>query len=380
MRRKIKWIFTIIGIVLFCIVGSSFADDELGGRAMAVGLGIDINSSDEIVVSAQILTSAASSETAAGTRVVDATDKVLSSAISKVSETCGLTLTVSHCNVVLIGEKLMKHEKFFNGIMTLFENTYVSDNAYIFGCEGSPRDIFKSKSGFGNNASQYIQKLVAMYGTYDNISCKTLREIVSDIYDIGATTYLPFIKKLPIAPLVPNSSQSESNGKEDDYVYTMTDVSIFANNEYIGTYGENASRAINYVMNEVNKGGDEFEVDRGVVGVYILKSSIKKEFDLNKKKVTGNLDVGVVVKDYLFKSGVKNNDGSFAYTLNEEEIKACEEHMQKRITDFYKEMRNKNADIFRIKQSFYSKYGKKAKDIELSGIDFELKVKISLEK
>ena len=75
MRRKIKWFFTLIGIVSFCIVGSSFADDELGGRAMAVGLGIDINSSDEIIVVAQILTSAASSETAAVTRVVEATDK-----------------------------------------------------------------------------------------------------------------------------------------------------------------------------------------------------------------------------------------------------------------------------------------------------------------
>lgn len=380
MRRKIKWFFTLIGIVLFCIAGSSFADDELGGRAMAVGLGIDINSSDEIIVFAQILTSAASSETAAGTRVVEAADKVLSSAISKVSETCGLTLTVSHCNVVLIGERLMKHEKFFNELMALFENTYVSDNAYIFGCEGSPGDIFKSKSGFGNNASQYIQKLVAMYGTYDNISRRMLRELVSDNYDFGATTYLPFIKKLPIAPIVPNSSQCESVGEDSDYVYTMTDVSIFRDNEFIGTYDENASRAINYIMNKVNKGGDEFETDKGVVGVYILQSQIKKEFDLDKKKVSGSLKIGVVVKDYFFKENVKNYDGSFTYTLSEEETKECAKVIQQRITDFYNDMKNKNADIFHFRQNFYSKYGNKAKNIKLSDIDFDLKVELTLEK
>lgn len=379
MRRKIKWFFTIVAIAAFYILGTAFPDDDLGGRAMAVGLGVDMDDSGNIVASAQILTSANTQDSTAGTRVIGAKSKTLSGALSKISEDCGLTLTVTHCNVVVIGEKLAKSERFFNQLVVLFENTYVSDNAFMFVCEGTPKELFDTKSGFGNNASQYLQRLAAQYGTFDNIAFKMLRQVFIDTYDVGRTTWVPYLKKNKIAALVPPSSSYESSTEEEDYVYSMKDVAVFVGTKFVGVYGENQSRALNFMMYQIEKGGEEFDISIGTVGLYILKSDTKTDYDFEKKTVNAKIEVKATVKDIVYDDKAANYDETLTYHLNAEQKKECQKLIEDNIIDFYKEMSGYQADVYKVKQMFYAEYGKKAKNLKLDDIKFNVKVSIKLE-
>lgn len=387
MRRKAKWIFTIIAIIVFIILGSTVPDDDLKSRAMAVGLGIDCDDEGNIIACAQILTSSETEGKPAGTRVVETEAKLLSSAISKITEICGMTLTVTHCNVILLGEKLINSGDACKQIFTLLENTYISDNAYVFACEGTPMEVLSSKSAFGTNASQYLQQLISSYGTYDNISYKMLRQIIVDYHNLGETTYMPFIKKVPVTPKVPSSSEgSESSGSNaapageaEDYSYNLNNVVVLKRGELIGRYGEDASKAINYILTKVDKGSDDFEIEKGVVGVFVLSNDVKKEYDIDSKTFSVNVKIGATVKDFKAKDEADMEE-TFAYGLTEDELKTCAEDVRRRIEEFFAEMQEADADVFEVRQSFYSQYGKRAKNIELKDVKFRLEVVISLEK
>ena len=358
MRRKIKWLFTVVAVALFYILGNAFPDDDLGGRAMAVGLGVDMDENGNIIASAQIITSANTQDSTAGTRVIESQSKTLSGALSKISEDCGLTLTVTHCNVVVIGERLAKSERFFNQLVVLFENTYVSDNAFMFICEGTPKDLFDTKSGFSNNASQYLQRLVAQYGTFDNIAYKMLRQVFIDTYDVGKTTWIPYLKKNKIAALVPPSSSYEPSTEEKDYIYSMKNVAVFVGTKFIGVYGENQSRALNFMMYKIDKGGEEFDISIGTVGLYILKTDTKTDYDFEKKIVNAEIEVKATVKDIVYADKAANYDETLTYYLTEEQKKECQKIIEDNIISFYKEMQQLGADIYAVKQMFYAEYGK----------------------
>lgn len=384
MRRKVKWIFTLIAIIAFLILGSMIPDDDLKSRAMAVGLGIDCDDDGNVVACVQILTSSETEGKPAGTRVVETKAKLLSSAITKITEICGMTLTVTHCNVILLGEKLVDSGDACKQIFTLLENTYISDNAYVFACEGTPMEVLSSKSAFGNNASQYLQQLISSYGTYDNIAYKMLRQIIVDYHDLGETTYMPYIRKAAVPPKVPSSSEeSASNASSDtekeDYSYNLNDVVVLKKGALVGKYGEDASKAINYILTKVDKGSDDFEIDAGVVGVFVLSNDVKKEYDLESKTFSASVKIGATVKDFKAKNEADMEE-TFAYVLSEKELKTCADDLKRKIEEFFEEMKQKDADVFEVRQSFYAKYGKKAKNIKLEDVKLDLKVELSIEK
>lgn len=381
MRRKIKWIFTVIAIVFFVFLGSKVPNDDIGKRAMAVGLGIDVDDEGNIVACAQILMAASDDEgSSSGTRVVEARDRVLSAAIAKISEICGMPLTVTHCNIVVLGEKLMNGGDAYKPIFTLMENTYVSDNAYMFVCEGEPKDVFESKTAFGSNASLYLQEVVSATGPYNNIPYKMLRQVIVGHHDIGKTTYFPYMKKVYVPPKVPSSSEEGTQKEEkSEFSYNLNNVFVMKDGKAVGLYGEEAVKSINYVMTKIKKGSDVFDVPEGTIGFFVLKNDVKKEFDLEKKAFIVKVKVGGTVKSLRAKDE-STTEQTFVYELTDEDKKICSEKIKGEIEKFFNEMKEKDADVFKVRQSFYSKYGKKSDGISLKDVKLELEVELEIEK
>ena len=379
MRRKLKWIATLLAAVFFLLLGSVIPDDDLGDRAMAVALGLDVDEENNVVACAQIVTPADSDGTSAGTRVVTGKGKVLNTALSRITETCGLTLTASHCNVVLLGKKLIESGESLGLVFTLLENTYVNDNAYIFSCEGTPEEVLGSQSAFGNNAGQYLQQLITMYGTYENITYKTIRQVIVGSHDLGKATYMPYLVKEPVRAQIPGSSSFEEIKEKEDYAYNLNHVQVLREGKDAGVYGENALRALNYLLTEVHKGSDDFAIEGGRVGVFILNNDAKHSFSLEEKTYSVDLTIGITVKDVRMDDG-REQDNTFSPVLTGENKKMCENQLRDEIVAFYNEMKEKNADVFAVRQKFYSKYGKKAKELSLQDIDFRLNVTFTMEK
>ena len=374
MKRPLKWIITLIGIVAFLSFGGLLPGEPLVDRAMVVGFGVDLTDEGDLSVSAQILNpSPTAQQQGIGAKVVTARHETISGAMTYISEKSGKTVALTHCNVVLIGESVAKSPYFYAVLNYLITNSYLSENAFVFVTEGKAEELLNSDTGFGGNASFYVQRLVGMYGDYNNVSNKTLQRFVVDYHKLGQANWLPLIKTEPTNPDV--SAGGDQSSSEEQILFDINSVVIFKENDFIAEYGQNGTEAINYVMNKVSKGNVETEGDNGEkILLYIIEKKQKYHYDLDNATVKVKIEISTLLKEIIDYSG---EDEYIDRTgLTETELKKAGKDIADNILAFYAEMQSYGVDIFSFYEGFYSKFGNKALNMDIKDITLDVEVEV----
>lgn len=377
MKRQYKWFFTIGAIVVFLIFGGMLPGEPLSNRAMVVGFGVDLIEGKELNVSAQILNLGSSSEKSSqASQVVTAKRHTIAGAMNIISEKAGLSVALTHCNVVFIGEELAKSPQMYSVLNYLITNNYLSENAFLFVTRGKAEELLNSKTAFGGNASLYTQKLVGMGGEFDDLARKTLQEFLVDYHRLGQGNWLPLIDIEAVAPEI-SESAGTGGSQETSYVFDIHSVMVFRKNVFIGEYGPDETVALNFVVNKVNKGTVEGDGDNGEkIIMYILGKEKKIKYDLEGKTVSLELEIETLLKEII---DYGENDEFVDRThVTDAEIKRAEENIVKKLQNFYADLQKYDADVFGFYDGFYSKFGKKALDLKLADVTFETKVKIEV--
>lgn len=374
MRRKIKWAVLVLTVVAFLFLGNKLPGEPLSSRAMVVGFGIDLDADTTLRVSAQILNAASATETSGQTtQVVTADASTLSGAMNKISEKAGSAVALTHCNVVFLCENLAKSEHYYAVLNYLITNDYLSENAYIFAVDGKAEDYMTSAAAFGGNISIYIQRAVGIHGEYADLPIKTLRDFLVSYHALGETNWLPVLKKEPISPQQSESGQTPS----DQYVFTANDLYVLKKNTFVGEYGKEGSRALNFAKNEVKKGVYEAGGDHGEKILCLITGKKEKyAYDLDKKTVSLSIELTSILKEIL------DYSGSDAYVdrtqMTDSEITRAEQKIAEEVHAFFTALKQKNADIFGLLDGFYSKYGKKTADLTIGDIQLKVDVKLKV--
>lgn len=377
MRRKIKWIVTVIIMLAFVIFGKMIPSEELTVRSMAVGLGIDVTEDNKYIVTAQILSSNGSQTMGNGTRVVRGQGESLTDALQEITEITSKTLTVTHCNVLVLGKSVFINNAFEYVIYMLIKSTYLSDSIYVFGYDGNTYDVFSQKTAFGDNASLYVQGLVSQHGTMNDISYQMLSQCAVGYYSKSGINWMPYLKKIPVASKIPSSDEFEEVKDTDDYVFDLTSIVMLKKGKIVGVFDKNGTKAVNYITSKVEKGSEEFVLTDKKIGYYVNDSDIKLEFDEKKMAVDAKLTLFTTVKSIM----VTNGDGyPLGTSASEDEIKECAKILQGRIYDFYEKLKENNLDAFNFQQGFFAKDGIDREDFNLNKVEFNLSVDIKVEK
>ena len=359
MKRPLKWIITLIGIVAFLSFGGLLPGEPLVDRAMVVGFGVDLTEEGELNVSAQILNpSPAAQQQGIGAKVVTSRHETISGAMTYISEKSGKTVALTHCNVVLIGESVARSNYFYSVLNYLITNSYLSENAFVFVTEGKAEELLKSNTGFGGNASFYVQRLVGMYGDY---------------HQLGQANWLPLIKTEPTNPDVSAGGDQSSTDKQ--ILFDINSVMIFKENDFVAEYGSEGTEAINYVMNKVSKGNVETIGDNNEkIVMYIIDKQNYYKYDLDKKTVKIRIEISTLLKEIIDYSG--EDQYIDRTSLTEAEIARAEKSIADNILSFYTEMQSYDVDIFSFYEGFYSKFGNIALNMDIKDIALEIEVEV----
>ncbi len=376
MRRSRKWLFTLAAVALFLFCGQFLPEEPLKSKAMAVGFGIDLTEEEKLRVHLQILTGSGSEkQSGSNTRVLSAEGATLGEAAYKISRETGLSVSLTHCNVVILGEALLRSPYVYAVLNYLVCNAYLSDNACLISCKDSAYDLLSSPIGFGENASIYIREIIGMYDSFGDITGKKLREFVVDYHRLGQTNWLPFVTRKTIPPVIPPSSDSEQSNKKESYLFEMNKVAVLIKNKFVGVWDDAGAVSINFLLNKISKGQLQTNGEHGEkIDWYVLKNDCKFSYDPDKKKVTANLKVQALVKEIIDYSAT----GAYVdrLTVTEEESRRFEEDLVEIISSFYAEMQSKNADVFGFKEGFFSHCRMNAESIPLSEIGLDVNVKL----
>ena len=376
MRRSRKWLFTLAAVVLFLFCGQFLPEEPLKSKAMAVGFGIDLAGEETIRIHLQILTGSGSEkQSGSNTRVLSAEGATLGEAAYKISRETGLAVSLTHCNVVILGEALLKSPYVYAVLNYLVCNAYLSDNACLISCKGSAYDLLSSPIGFGENASIYIREIIGMYDSFGDITGKKLREFVVDYHRLGQTNWLPFVTRKTISPEIPPSSGSEQSGKKESYLFEMNKVAVLIKNNFVGIWDSKGAVSINCLLNKISKGQLQTNGEHDEkIDWYVLKNDCKFSYEPNEKKVTADLKIQALVKEIVDYS--QNSAHVDRLTITDAESRRFEKDLAEIISSFYTEMQEKNADVFGFKEGFFSHCRMDVKDIPLSEIGLDVRVKL----
>lgn len=378
-NRKTKWLVTICGIIIFLFAGSMIPSESLNNRSMVVGFGIDLVNDNTIRISAQILTTTATGTNTAisSSRVVTQENQTITGAMVAISKVTGASITLTHCNIILLGADLIKSQNAYSCLNYIIINDYLNDNALVFGTEGKAEDILSSKTGFGNNASVYLQRIVGKYADYNTISLKSIHELLIDYHQKGQVVWVPIIKKLAVsAPIVSSGDAGGSGGdKEPDFVFDVQDIAITKKDTFLGIYDKACTSSLNYVLHKVERASLNTKGDKGEdISFYIINSDKKLDYDWATKTVKFTLKLQAILKEIVdYSSSNKSVD---RWDITESELHRAENKIVMQMEAFHELMQALDCDVYAFEEGFYAEDKKEVKDFRLSEIKFIVDVKI----
>lgn len=381
-NRKTKWVVTIIALIIFLLVGLYIPAEPLNFRAMVVGIGIDLATNHSLRVSAQILTTSISDASSAksSSKVVTVERETLTGALIEMSKLTSNTITLTHCNVVMLGESLIKSPYYYNCLNYIIINNYLSSHALIFGTKGSAEDILSSKVGFGNNASVYAQRIISEFGDFNTMHLKTIHELFIDYHQKGSAVWIPVIERFVSPPEIPSSrSDSPSSSQsESEYLFNIQQVAMFKKDTYLGIYGADCTSALNYVIHTIKSSsllckGDNDED----ICFFILNTNTNCKYDWDAKTAKCKIELRAMLKEIVSYS--TNNPRIDCRSVTRSEIERAEMEIVLQIEAFYEILQALDLDIYAFEEGFYAQEKTKVQNFSITDITFNVEVKIILD-
>lgn len=379
-NRKTKWIVTVTGLIAFLLLGLFIPAEPLSYRAMVVGIGIDLADDNSVKVSAQILTTTtANGNTAASSsRVVTVQHETIAGALVEMSKFTSNTITLTHCNVIMLGEDLIKSTYYYSCLNYVIVNNYLSDHTLVFGTIGTAEEILSSKVGFGNNASVYVQKMVGKFGDFNTMRLKTLHELLIDYHQKGQAVWIPVISRFTMAPKIPSSSTegSSSSNSEPEYMFDVQQIALMKKDSFLGIYGPECTSALHFITHPVKKSSLSTKGDNDEnICLYILNSESKQDFDWDTKTVKVSIKIRATLKEIVDYN--KRDKKINRLTVTDSEIARAERQVCLQIAAFYDLLQTLELDLYAFEEGFYADETSKVKNFNLKDINLDVTVKIN---
>ncbi len=347
----------------------------LSERAIVAGLGIDYEN-DSFLVSAQILLPSSDDSKSSGIAISSASGKTIGEALAKISSESSMLVAMSHCNLVLLGENLIK-DKAYTSLDYMVRNAYLSENALLLTTEGSAKDVLSAKTAYSDMTSFYIQRELMVYGNYKEAVRRNVKEYLSSYYTHNSANWLTKVKKVETEkPQSGGSTGSDSSSSEKDkvYVFDFSACAIIKGNNYVFDGGEDIISGINFIYANLDKGDVVVSDKENTYCFYIIKSKAKRSYE--PKEYLANVKVKL---DLILKEVIAKDNSNFSVTDVEPSPEVSElvkNYVKGTIEKAFNECKGKNVDIFNLYEGFYGKMGKDWLQIEN---DYLIKSKINVD-
>ncbi len=360
MKRQYKWIAFLIAFILMFALGVEIT--PLSERAIVAGLALDYENG-KYLVSCQILLPSSDDSKSSGLIVSSAEGATIGEALERISTESSMLIAMSHCNLVLLGENIIK-DRAYTSLDYMIRNAYLSENALLLTTEGLAKDILSSKTAYSDMTSFYIQRELMVYGNYREAVRRNIKEFLACYYNENSANWLTKVsKKEAEKPQTGGSSQSSSSTggssqvEDKVYVFDFSRCAVIQGNDFVFEGDANVISGINFVNEKLDKG--DIVVTDGEVSYcfFIIKSEGKLVFNPDSYLATAKIKLDLILKEVIAPSGVDYSVIDVEPTAEVEQL--VKDYVGGTITTAFESCKTKNVDIFNLYGGFYAKEGKK---------------------
>ena len=363
-------------IILFAFLFILFVTNDLGlvnieRTAIIMAIGIDYDEkAKEYEVTTQIAipepSSNASSEN--NDSLIGEKGKTIAEAIDKIGITTGWYPMLSFCNLVLLGESLMK----MNVMETLnyfIRTDKIQDSAHLAACEGKAKDILSAPTPLDSISSFTIQKILGKdIAKLDRIADISIKNFAQGYYSRSKSGYLPLIKKIKIDKSPKESSggdkgsggssgTSDKEGK-DQYIFDASSTLVF--NE--GYLAETLTPEETLFFNIEHKNSLDTFLSLDEVDVEGEKTAVMLGINEYSKKYRFKIENGMPVYsiDLIFFCKLEDADVHAdvsqlnpTATIPDEVLRSAENKIDDTLHTLFDKLISSKSDLFKVEDCLY---------------------------
>lgn len=392
--KKVKLIAFVLAIVTFWLIGAPITTNSILDRAIIVGLSIDFTDEQKFKLGAQIIypTGATSTKSGSKANLVVAEGATISDALNSISEITGLFASLSHCNIIMLGQKIFDG-KLEEALAFMIRYDSLSNNSLLTVVMGEASDVLKAKTDFTMSTSTYVLKEIVKNETYSGLGSVTIKDFYRNYYSETKINFMSVIKTIdpetgkeikkakPAANANESTDGSGTQEKEKKVIFDATTLAIIQKDKIALELDYNQSLIVDYIMFKEHKGSMSYISDIGTYEIEITRKNLKKKLSLEDMSIDYELNLKVILSEFTLKKEI--TDPSILAKMDEmdkEENAKIERTKEKEIEDLFKLCAEKKIDLFDLYGSFYRKYGKRFSENPdgdyLKNIKFKAKVTI----
>lgn len=389
--RRLKYIALLLAVALLWIAGLGFSTNTILERALIVGMSID-KIDGTFKVGTQIIYPKGTSATKNGSQAnfVVSEGKSLAEAVNRISEQTGLFPSLSHCNIVFIGEKMFEGE-LERCIDYLVRNHYLSVNTLLTTVKGEASEILKAKTDFTTATSIFIKKAIVKNGVFDGIGQVSIADFYRNYYSDTEVNFLNIIKiidpetgeEVDLKTLSSGSSGGSSGGSSDSssegssdaqsqsatstqekkYIFDATTFMLIKKDKLITEFNYDESICIDFLIFKIKRGSLSYKDEVGSFQLEVTGKKVKKTVSLEDMSIKYEIAVKVILGEFVLENGIEDPKIIAQMDkLSEEETRKIEKSYEKCVYQVLQKGLDNNVDIYDFYGDFYRRYGKRFTD------------------
>lgn len=353
-HKKAIIAFLIVFAVALCYL-RVVPETALSERAIVVGLGID-KTEKGYTVSCEIINpksqSGGGQGESDGFALISGTGKTLDAAIGEISQKTGLKVSLSQCNLIVLGNMFLT-EQTFPSVNYLVQTYAVPELAIIAVAENSAAELLKTKPVMTTLSALQMQK--TLHSATDDASIISTN--VKDFFNgYLSRTGVANVVSISAKKIDKNDVDKGSGESGDVYEYDYSKLALFINGKSAMLLEKDDTVAINYMKYDLKKGGETVIVDGEIFGLQITSKKTKYKTEVNG-------GVPSVFADVEIKARISEKDGLGKYFsvdeipeyLTEKIAAAMKEVVEKKIVATFEKCKASGVDVYELFDKLYEK-------------------------
>ncbi len=371
---NIKKVFIFIAVVvLIALIAGSFVGEDLVGRAIIIGLGID-TCEEGVRVTAEIVSPASSGEQI-GTfsKTVSADGKSLATAISRIAELTGKEASLGRCLIVIFGQNYYEQRDLSNEIEFLIMSDSFKESSVICCAEGSAEEMFNKGAAMSQGVSLTLSSMFKTQTKQTAIVTNTLLQYTLSQRSLLKTGYMNQVRFIPS-----NNVNTNEPDKAQGY-FDLRNIAIFGENKYMCMLSDAEIRGLALL-------------NADVIGSTFVCTEDDKQLTvtINSKNIglSLNQDDTVKCKIELMGKVVRTDSGEVEGPLVSQDTKDLSpqviEDIVKQATEdvnaLLEKQREYNFDVVKLHETFRRKNGDSKQLDELATADIKVELNVTFKE
>lgn len=224
IKRISIFIFVVLAIA---VVATSFAGEDIIGRAIIIGMGVD-KSPEGVRVTVEIVSPASSGEQI-GTfsKTISANGKSIASAITRIAELTGKEASLGRCLVIVFGQEYYENNDLSNDIEYLIQSDSFKESSAICCSEGKAEDLFGNGAAMSQGVSLVLGGMFNSQANQTAIVTNTLLDFTLSQRSSLKTGFLNQVR------FVPSNNENPSEPDKAQGYFDLRNIAIFGDNKYM---------------------------------------------------------------------------------------------------------------------------------------------------